>query len=106
MTTSQSVEMIDKPSYGAFVKLEDQTTSPSFAPQGTMVLPVKHMTQARRRAANLTPTVRDHARKADWETLIARDLVLRLLKELLPKAANASGQDIRPPLLGTFVLLF
>ena len=91
VTTSQSIEMIDKPSYKAFVKLEDQTTS--FASQGTVVYPVQHMTQACKRSIDLTLTMQDHVRSADWETLVAKDL-FRLLKEVFPKAANASGQDV------------
>jgi len=91
VTTSQSIEMIDKPSYSAFVKLEDQTTS--FAAQGTVVNPIQHMTQACKRSVDMTLTMQDHANAADWTTLRSKDL-FKTLKEIFPKASDASDRDI------------
>ena len=81
-TTSESIAMLDSPTYENITTLEDKTTS--FAAQGTVVNPLQHMTQACKRQIKMSLAMQDHKNKADWETLTAKYL-FKILKEIFPK---------------------
>ena len=91
VTTSESISMLDSPTYETITTLEDKTTS--FAAQGTVVNPLQHMTQACKRQIKMTLAMQDHKNKSDWETLSIKDL-FKILKEIFPKKTDISGQTI------------
>jgi hypothetical protein len=91
VTTSESIAMLDTPTYETITTLEDKATS--FAAQGTVVNPFQHMTQACKRQIRMTLAMQDHAHKSDWETLSTKDL-FKVLKEIFPRKTDISGQTI------------
>ena len=90
-TTSESIAMLDNPTYETITTLEDKTTS--FAAQGTVVNPLQHMTQSCKRQIKMSLVMQDHKNKSDWETLSVKDL-FKILKEVFPKETDISGQTI------------
>ena len=91
VTTSESISMLDIPTYETITTLEDKTAN--FSAQETAVNPLQHMTQARKRQIKITLAMQDHKNKSDWETLSVKDL-FKILKEIFPKKTAISGQTI------------
>jgi hypothetical protein len=90
-TTSESIAMLDSPTYENITTLEDKTIS--FAAQGTVMNPLQHMTQSCKRQIKMSLAMQDHKNKSDWETLSSKDL-FKILKEIFPKKTDISGQTI------------
>ena len=92
VTTSESIAMVDDPTFEAITRLEDKTTS--FHAQGTVVQPLQHLTVACTRMITLTLTMQAHPNhKNDWQMLNSKEL-FKLLKEVFPKRTEMAGQTI------------